>query len=662
MRNIRKGRNLLLLLLLLVMAFAGILNDGQAEAAAYKIKYNGKTVKFNAQFLDVYYNGTAVDQHNAPGLELITKTINDRYMVNVMDIYKKGLGVSCKYNKTAGTVTLKKNGNTLVMNMGSKKAKLNGKKCTMPAPMMKITYKSLKRTCIMVDSEFVTNALGYRYDWKNISPVKGAVYITDQPSITYGGKTANLGDVTETVVYEGEALDFSDAQSPVWIEGTIYLPLLEGFSEGMGADYTESGKITIKHFQNEIVLAEGKNEAVWNGESVTLPAPVYRVKNPQTGYEGVMGPFEFLAGKLGYTYAYDSSSHTARVTRGKVVFTEHKTDSAAPNAVTGILAKGEEENYLEHVVVTINGTAAYDKTETASSVTLTFHGTGNVLGEWKETINGANYLKGISLKKTEDGEVLTVSMGKNSDYYIKESGTELTLVLGAKNPDEASAGSTTPVEKNGIKIAVDCGHGKDTPGKRTPPLPFDIDIDGDGVVDLKKGEQMQEHQADVGVGSRLADALERCGFTVYRSAHGDYDVPLTTRQANIKAEKCDYSISIHFNAIGDGATFNSAEGIGIYYYKDPAKAGDSKKMATTILKYAAMGTPQKNQGVNGQNEFAMCNTYLLGTKASALIECAFMTNQKEATQMMANVDYWEETAEEICQGFCEYTGVPYVQP
>lgn len=660
MGNIRKRRMILICLLLFAVSGC-ILFGGEARAASYKIKYNGRTVNFKNQFLDVYYNGVAVEQNGAPGLELITKKINDRYMVNVIDIYKKGLGVSCKYDKNAGKVTLKHNGNTLVMNMGSRKAKLNGKKYTMPAPMMKITYKALKRTCVMVDSEFVTNALGYQYDWANISSVRGAVYIKDRPFLTYGGKTADISEVTEKVTYEGTVLDFSDAQAPVFLEGILYIPLLEGFSEGMAADYEESGTITIKHFQNEIILTEGKSEAVWNGKKITLPYPVYRVENPQTGYEGVMGPFEFLAGKLGYVYSYDAASHTAKITRGDIIFTEHKTESAVSEAVTGICAKSPAGTYLEQVVITRNGTAGYDRAETDSTVVLTFHGTTNVLGEWKETIKRADYLKGISLQKTADGEVLTITRMRNTDYYLKESGNTIEVVLGQADPD-GGTDESKEAEKNGIKIAVDCGHGKDTPGKRTPPLPFDIDIDKDGVVDLKKGEQMQEHMADVGVGSRLADALERCGFTVYRSAHGDYDVPLSTRQANIKAEKCDYSISVHFNAIGDGKTFNSTEGIGIYYYKDPAKAGDSKKMATTILKYATGGTPQRNFGVNGQNEYAMCNTYLLGTKASALIECAFMTNKREATEMMANVDYWEETAEEICQGFCEYTGVPYIAP
>ena len=61
-------------------------------------------------------------------------------------------------------------------------------------------------------------------------------------------------------------------------------------------------------------------------------------------------------------------------------------------------------------------------------------------------------------------------------------------------------------------INVDAGHGSNTAGKRTPPLPSAIDIDKDGKVDIKKGEQYREHYANVGVASLLVEELQRCGF------------------------------------------------------------------------------------------------------------------------------------------------------
>ncbi len=214
-----------------------------------------------------------------------------------------------------------------------------------------------------------------------------------------------------------------------------------------------------------------------------------------------------------------------------------------------------------------------------------------------------------------------------------------------------------------MKINIDAGHGSNTAGKRTPPMPQAIDIDKDGKVDIKKGEQYREHYASVGVASLLVRELERCGFATMRTgwndanAADDPDTALTDRQAAILKGKCDYSISIHFNAYGDGVTFNTAEGVGVYIHDK--YAGQSKKLAETVLKHLAGGAKQKNRGVT-TGALAMCNCNTMGTKAAILCELAFMTNLREATELMANSAFWKECAQEICKGVCEYTGTKYV--
>lgn len=212
-------------------------------------------------------------------------------------------------------------------------------------------------------------------------------------------------------------------------------------------------------------------------------------------------------------------------------------------------------------------------------------------------------------------------------------------------------------------INVDAGHGSNTAGKRTPPMPMDIDINGDGVGGIKKGEQYREHYANVGVCSYLVKELERCGFKTMRTGwnddnpYDDSDTPLVDRQKAIAKAGCDYSISIHFNAFGDGYTFNSAEGVGIYIHDK--HQGTSKKLAEMVLKHLAGGSKQKNRGITPAS-LAMCNCNNMDVKAAILVELAFMTNYRESTELMANKSYWYESAVEICKGLCEYTGVKYI--
>ena len=216
-----------------------------------------------------------------------------------------------------------------------------------------------------------------------------------------------------------------------------------------------------------------------------------------------------------------------------------------------------------------------------------------------------------------------------------------------------------------IKIGVDAGHGSDTAGHRTPPMPTNIDFEKDGKIDVKKGSSIKEHIASVGVCVRLEEELIRNGFAVIKTgwddanAHNDKDIPLATRQATIKKAACKYSVSVHFNAYGDGATFNSAEGVGTYIHSNPSRVGNSKKLADYVQKNLSKGTKQKNRGVKTAG-LAMCNCVSLGTKASILVELAFMTNLHEATNLMGNADFWQECAEEICKGFCEMEGKTYI--
>ena len=212
-----------------------------------------------------------------------------------------------------------------------------------------------------------------------------------------------------------------------------------------------------------------------------------------------------------------------------------------------------------------------------------------------------------------------------------------------------------------IKINIDAGHGSDTAGKRTPPMPKDIKINN--KLTIKKGEQFREHIANVGVAFLLEQELKRCGFETMRTgwnddnAFDDPDTPLSDRQRAIALANCDYSVSIHFNAYGDGKTFNSAEGVGIYIHDK--YAGQSRKLAEVVLKHLTGGTKQKNRGITAQ-ALAMCNCNNMDVKAAILVELAFMTNLREATELMANEAFWKECAQEIARGVCEFVGMKYI--
>lgn len=196
------------------------------------------------------------------------------------------------------------------------------------------------------------------------------------------------------------------------------------------------------------------------------------------------------------------------------------------------------------------------------------------------------------------------------------------------------------------KIAVGAGHGSQTAGKRTP----------DGY---------KEHEINVDVADFLEDELLRCGFEVVKiawddaDATDDPDVPLSTRQAQVKSAKCDASVSCHANAHGNGKVYTTGQGVETLIHNNPAYVGDSRALAEKVQSYLIKGTKQKNRGVKTQS-LAMCNCAKMGTKASILVEIGFMTNEYESALMKTQA-FCKECAQEIAQGICEYFGVDYVK-
>lgn len=193
-----------------------------------------------------------------------------------------------------------------------------------------------------------------------------------------------------------------------------------------------------------------------------------------------------------------------------------------------------------------------------------------------------------------------------------------------------------------IKIAIDAGHGSNTSGKRTP-------------------DNYLEHWINVKTAYACEQYLQKHGIETVRVGWGDIDpyddpdVPLADRQKQIKNANCDYSISCHANAYGDGKSYNSGEGVETLYHIDASKRGDSEKMANAVQKRLIQGTPQKNRGAKTQS-LAMCNTIATGCKASILIEIGFMTNLREA-DLMKTQDFCIEQGEDAAKGILDYLGI-----
>jgi N-acetylmuramoyl-L-alanine amidase len=213
-------------------------------------------------------------------------------------------------------------------------------------------------------------------------------------------------------------------------------------------------------------------------------------------------------------------------------------------------------------------------------------------------------------------------------------------------------------------VGIDDGHGlapKPTAGKRTPPLPSDIDVNKDGVPERKKGERIYENEENRGVAKYAIAGLLRCGLGVVEAAPGDEDPSLPDRQKTIRAAKAVCSVSIHKNGAGSGSQWLNASGISAFNHADAGcYTADGLKLGQLVLDECAKSTGKAKRG-NGKvsrKALSMVNEKYIGCPA-ALVELGFQDNIKDAPEMLDPV-FWDKAADGIVRAVCTFLSVPYI--
>lgn len=195
-----------------------------------------------------------------------------------------------------------------------------------------------------------------------------------------------------------------------------------------------------------------------------------------------------------------------------------------------------------------------------------------------------------------------------------------------------------------MKIMIDCGHGKSTPGKRIPNLEWVPD----------GWRSVREWELNNRVGKALEKILAPYDVTIVRADDrtGAVDVPLSQRVK--KSVKCDLSISIHFNAGLDGRKGGGM----VVYYPDPAARGYAEHCYNAILMRAHnrgnRATPlvesEKRDPKTGKRQHSLYMLRNNKARVSLLVECAFMDGPDDlVSHIRDEMFYWN-----VAQGMAEF--------
>lgn len=183
-------------------------------------------------------------------------------------------------------------------------------------------------------------------------------------------------------------------------------------------------------------------------------------------------------------------------------------------------------------------------------------------------------------------------------------------------------------------IAIDNGHGYNTPGKRTPPFP-------------NTGQVIREWEFNHPTARKLKELLEQEGYKVIMVSDTIEDTPLNVRTKRANDAKADLYISIHYNALN--SIWGSHGGIETFHHPNSA---NGKKLADLVQFELIKSTGLRNRGVKSSNFQVLRETNM----PSILVEAGFMDNLEEA-KLMLDVEYQTKVAKAIVRGINSYFGI-----
>ena len=629
---------LIICILVTVMGFKG--ENTCVNAADIVIKIEQEKIEYTGEEISVVVDGEESELSMVPALQY-----EQCFMVPCEALLKEYLKVTYTYEEATGTIQMVKGNTTIVMAIGSKEAYVNTEMVQLETAPFICQIKKSDKQEVYVPVEVVAEHFEYGYSVSETLTGKMSIQLSSPVEGIYNGEAfLYSGEKIREIIYNGESYSLNGEMIGIEMNGTMMLPVEEALQDSPIKANVEikENKILVSRGTANIELQVESRIAYVNGVEQQLPEAVHQVI-----FDGIvyyMVPAEFIMEAFGAdSVTFQNSEEKLEVEKETGVYLEwaNLSGEGTENGINSVVAKKSGKKDL--IVVKCNQTPKIKINKTKEKISVLIKNV-TINQEYEEKVYDALYTRNISIKQDETDVVLSIKKKSGVNFICQSGEGNVKIFIGVKP----------------VKIAVDCGHGANTPGKRSPKMPCDIDFDGDGKVDVKKGQSIREHQGNVGVGKYLANELERCGFEIYRSAFGKKDISLSQRQKNIKKFGAKYSVSVHFNAAGTGSKFNSVSGVETFYHRKSGYAKASKSLAKKVLKEMAKGTKQINRGAKSM-ELAMCNTSRMGTNASILVECAFMTNYHEAKNLFGNANFWKEPAKEIAKAMCEYSGVEYLE-
>lgn len=258
----------------------------------------------------------------------------------------------------------------------------------------------------------------------------------------------------------------------------------------------------------------------------------------------------------------------------------------------------------------------YTKISVSHPVLYTFEQIGN--NKLKLTLYGTKIANDTENSTNNTEFIFEEKQIAGYDGYY-ENGNFIVRI--AKVPDKISM--KKPLQ--GIRIFIDAGHGGDEKGSVGPT-------------------RIPEKDINLAISKRLIELLKQEGAIVSYSRLEDKKVKLYDRVKIARDNNAQISLSIHANALPDGADPYKTHGTETHYYQDNAEL-----LALIIKKNLSVDLNLRDNGIH-RSSFAMTRST---NPISVLVEIAYMINPDEY-QKLKDKNFQGEAAKSIKKSLEEF--------
>lgn len=271
-----------------------------------------------------------------------------------------------------------------------------------------------------------------------------------------------------------------------------------------------------------------------------------------------------------------------------------------------------------------------------------------------ENIDTTAILSNIDYEETNDYHIYTFHFDKTVPFEIKE-GEKLSVTFYNVNSPNGTYTKDFPhsqklVGYSGRYIGNDFVWKIRKPLNINPKKPLKnivITIDaGHGGSEFGAIGCLGDKEKDINlsIALYLEEILKKHGAQVIMTRTNDTYLGLKERVDIANYADSSIFISIHANALSDGADPNTRKGVGIYYYYDEAK-----ELAQTILNTMVDELELNNDKLHQESFAVVRNTNAL----SILIETAYLINPDDNSKLVSD-NFQKQVAQSIYDGLEEY--------